>query len=486
MPEAALHTARQSEPPIGPTRVHLVTALLFGITACLAYSYYRSLSNSNLWFVIAIFSCSVVGSLLSFMLFIRALLRTDDRAVVPPEAWWIVGVIASIYWWHVAGDNRADQSISIVALSVSSFVLGLLFGFVFTTFGEELSTIGKVRDWLIGGVTGIAVSQIIDNGGFVKRLLLKFVEPQTPATEFAIICGTATVYFGGGFLFMFFQRELVINKLLAKSRSERDQLSGTIDAGLTIRRLQIRVPLSILSGVSEIDSVLDKDALLALRKELYSDMITEFLKQADDAMTKGVGLDWDTVSKVANIYYYRASFDKVADSSDDCNIKKAMLWITRALTINPLHADLTMKYAATLTFDKQYRAAVVELQRLKDRADAPSLVRQWLGLYLLYLPGHTLQAIKYSQQYIDLYPEDSDAYANLACGYGQLHAAALKENDDAGAESNRREALKALRIAVKRKPSFAARAHRLTKDGEDFQSFADDPEFVQIVGTAVQ
>ncbi len=180
-------------------------------------------------------------------------------------------------------------------------MVGVLFGFVFTAFGEELTTIGKVRDWLIGGITGVALSQLMDNGGFIKRILLHFVEPRSSATEAAVVFGTATAYFGGGFLFMFFKRELVINKLLAKSRLERDQLSGTADAGVTIRRLQTRVPQHVLSGFLEIDLVLNKEAIAALRDELYSDTISDFVSQAEEALSKNVGLDWDIVSKVANI-----------------------------------------------------------------------------------------------------------------------------------------------------------------------------------------
>ena len=122
--------------------------------------------------------------------------------------------------------------------------------------------------------------------------------------------------------------------------------------------------------------ILGKPEVEELQKELYAPEVDDFLKQADEAAKTGA-LDWDIVSKVAYVSYYRTYFEK---DHQDAEVKRAIDWLVRALNMNPNHVELTMKYAEMLGNQKDYDAAAAILERLERRPEAPTLVSEWFGL----------------------------------------------------------------------------------------------------------
>lgn len=135
--------------------------------------------------------------------------------------WTLIGT-ASVYAWIFVGQRSQLRIVLVAGVSLSSFMVGCLGGFLFTSYGEESATVGKVRDWLIGGLTGLTIAKASQ----IKALLLTFAAGPGPS-EFAIVAGAATVYAILGFFLMFFQRELILNVLLAEGRAERLKLEGT-------------------------------------------------------------------------------------------------------------------------------------------------------------------------------------------------------------------------------------------------------------------
>ena len=105
-----------------------------------------------------------------------------------PAVTWSLTAIASLVFWGLEGRGSMMNWILVASLSLSSFTIGALAGFLFTSYGEETSTVGKVRDWLIGGLTGLTIAKV----GAIKSLLLTFAagpgpqesrwpqEPQSP------------------------------------------------------------------------------------------------------------------------------------------------------------------------------------------------------------------------------------------------------------------------------------------------------------------
>jgi hypothetical protein len=293
--------------------------------------------------------------------------------------WTVIGA-ASVYAWVYAGQQSYWRLVLVTGVSVSSFMVGCLAGFLFTSYGEESATVGKIRDWLIGGITGLTIAK----AGQVKALLLTFAAGPGPR-EFAIVAGAAIAYAILGFFFMFFQRELILNVLLAQSRAERLKLEGSGEAGKVLQRVLAALPPSLLSGVDNVDDSarFRKQEAEKLRVILYSSDVQNFLDDCEDALKAGRGLDWDVVSKAANLHYYRTYFEK--DDRQFAQANLANSWITRALNLNPLHVDFTVKYADTLGMMDRYDEAVAVLERLEGTPDAPAYVEQWLGYFLLFV-----------------------------------------------------------------------------------------------------
>lgn len=401
---------------------------------------------------------------------------------------------ASIGWWyylgrcHPAQQSCPERRMMLVALSLASFMVGCLAGFLFSSYGEETGTVGKIRDWVIGGITGVTFVELFKgDGGVFGKLLHRFTVPPGSDNDFALTISVTVVYLSLGFLFMFFQRELILNIVLAKSRAERGDLDGTRQTGLAIQKLLGQLPPSILAGVTDIDDAgrVSTADVEDLSNALYSDDVSTFLKQAENAAKNGTPLDWDTVSKVANVQYYRSYF--APENQKSAQIRKALDWIRRALAMNPLHADLTMKYADMLGSDSQKDAAIAVLEALRVRPEAPAVVEQWLGYYLRSIPTRLDESIEHSNRFLSFFPDDPDTAFNLAYAYGMKYCLALKpgKEPDQAATDFRNNALHFLSKGLDRYPEFGTkRVAAWPKEDRGLACLGDDAEFKRLLSDA--
>lgn len=391
---------------------------------------------------------------------------------------WSLVALFTLVWWGIAGRGRPERLLLVVWLSLASFIVGSIVGFLFTSYGEETNTVGKVRDWLIGGLTGLTIAK----AGAIKSLLLLFSAGPGPA-EFAFTVGASVFYAGVGFYFMFFQRELILNVVLAKRRAERSQLDGSQETGQVVRHFLVRLPASVLTGVDSIDEVPDlKQAETENLKELlYSDDVNSFLQQAEDAASSA-SLDWDTVSKTAYIYYYRTYF--AADEQRKAAINKASEWLTRALNMNPMHMDLTMKYSEMVAAAGDKDSAVSILQRISQMPEAPVLVWEWIGYYLRSNPARADDAIRYCEDYHRMYPDETDSLFNLAYAYAIKYRTELKglraaEKLDS---ENRQKALDFLQTALQDQPEMKEAVQKWFQPGNDLEFLLHDNDVRNLVG----
>ena len=170
----------------------------------------------------------------------------------------IIGVF-SIFWWSVIGEWSVHRAVLLASLALAAFIVGSLIGFFFSSYGkDESATIGKIRDWLIGGIVALTVVK----ASSIKDLLIYFAYNPAgtgdPARgEFALAIGTAIFYTGLGFFFMYFERELFFNVLLAESRAQREKLEGSQETGKVIQHFLLRLPASMLTGVRFCDEIED-------------------------------------------------------------------------------------------------------------------------------------------------------------------------------------------------------------------------------------
>jgi tetratricopeptide (TPR) repeat protein len=403
----------------------------------------------------------------------------------PKNPWglltWSLIAIFSIVWWVIASQLSWWRFVLLVAVSLSSFMVGSLLGFLFTSYGEETGTVGKVRDWVIGGLAGLTIAK----AAAIKALLVTFDAGVGP-NEFALTVSAAIVYAALGFFFMFFQRELILNVLLAESRAQRGQVEGTRHAGQVMTHLLQSLPVSMLMGIDTVDAEgrVGKGEVDKQRALLYSPDVQTFLDQAEDAAKCGSILDWDVTSKAANLHYYRIYFE-TGKEQKAAQAERAYSWIQRALMINPLDVDLTVKLADTLWILERVGESLSIFERLATSNESPAYIKEWLGFYLLSVPGKLDQAIKYSEEYHGFLPEESDSFFNVAYAYlkkycEELHKAGKTEDLNS---PNRVKGLAKLREARGFQREYAETlGAKWTKSGDGLECMVHDKDFRSLTG----
>jgi len=414
-------------------------------------------------------------------------MASDDRNPLPKKGWqWssrsahLSLVVVSLGIWALVGQLSLWRSVLVIGLSVTSFTIGCLVAFLFTSYGEEAVTVGRVREWLVGGLTGLTIANV----RVIQEILRTFEYGPEPR-EFAVTVCIAITFAGLGFFYMFFQRELILNVLLAKSRALRGRLDGTKQAGIATQKLHAALPPRMLARIDSLDDLIEerKSEFEGLRQVLYAEEVSTFLDAADEAVNSGAGVDWDVASKVAYLHYYRIYYESGEKREEQED--KAAEWILRALFMNPQHGDLTARYADVLGMQESYADAVVTLERLMQSTEAPAFVQQWLGYFLTYVQNREDDAIRISEDYHRRFPDESDTFFNIACAYAQKYANELEQRTvkEIPDSENRQSALLNLRLGLKDQPEFAKTVREeWTEPGESFYELAKDPEFLQLVG----
>jgi len=145
----------------------------------------------------------------------------------------------------------------------------------------------------------------------------------------------------------------------------------------------------------------------------------------------------------------------------------------RALALNPLHSDLTMKYADMLGSDHQRDAAISVLEHLAIRPEAPFVVNQWLGYYLRDIPARVDDSISRSKKFLALFPEDSATRFNLAYAYGAKYCYEKKNGSKTPEHADKERSLEFLETALTGEPKFTTKIEGWTKH-EDLKCVAAD------------
>lgn len=405
--------------------------------------------------------------------------KHQSRKDVAKPLMWSSIIACEVIWCFIAGHTTGgwDLQRTLLLLATDGFgtVLGVFFAFFFTSSGkEEEATLGKIRDWMLAGFTGAGAAELMEGGGSVKRFLMIFSLGNQQG-DFALIVSTVSLGFGVGFFFMFFQRELTLNVLLAKARSLTAKEEGSINASNVLHELLSKLPVSLLTSINDVsNSGISDTERNNLQELLYSEDVKKFLELAKERVDSGTPLDWDSISKTAYIQYYKAYFEP--KESRNTQIQQAEAWIQRALLVQPLHGSLTIAYSDLKSLQKDYTSAAKLIKDLIIGGDPPATALQLLGYYLLEANDDP-ESIRYSKMYLQLYPDDSVTLFNLAYSYGRMFC-----NAPAKAEL-RTQCLMHLSKGLLLDPSHVVTIKE-TWIPEGFQCFKEDKEFNDLLARA--
>lgn len=356
--------------------------------------------------------------------------RKTPRAIAKPLVWSFI-FLGELLWCLVAGMNASPWTMqhTVLLMAAAGFgnVIGVFSAFLFTSSGkEEEDTFGKIRDWLLAGFTGAGAAELTEGGGSVRRLLLVFSQGNEGG-DFALVLTSVLLGVGIGFFFMFVQRVLNLNPLLAKSRALTARVEGAKSASNVVHELLNKLPVTLLTSVNDVsESGLSSVDRKDLKDLLTSQEVKEFLDLMQESVDTGAALDWDSVSKTAFIQYYKTYFEPAEKRKSQ--IHEAETWIQRSLLMQPFHGAMTIAFADLKSLQKDYASAAHLLKDLVIGGDPPATALQLLGYYLLESKKDS-ESIQYSQMYLQLYPDDSITIFNLAFSYGRLYCADTSRSD---------------------------------------------------------
>jgi tetratricopeptide (TPR) repeat protein len=332
-----------------------------------------------------------------------------------------------------------------------AFALGTVPGFLMSSYEGESGSVGKIRDWLIGGITGLTVAEFVNQGNFVKGCMLVLVPDRFEERDISTHYAMFIVYSVGGFFTLFLNRELVLNKMLERSRRELkgiQQVAGQVEA--TLKEVEASRPLDEPGKVPPPVAPMEKRDLAM------------FATIAEEAIESGASLDRETSWRLARSYFAQGMYSRalplLEKAMDDPEYRQQA-----ALVLAQIHGEQT-----------DYGKAAAVLERLTREGRPPDVVYKLLGYYLLWLPGRLRDAVRYTTTYLTSSPEDSGAVFNLACAHAQLFGRH-------GSAEDRLKALESLRSAISMDSGWRARARELSAPGEDFELLSKTEEFRAIL-----
>jgi tetratricopeptide (TPR) repeat protein len=368
--------------------------------------------------------------------------------------WALLLAGVSIQWWLALSGLNAAGAASLANTSLAAFAIGSLLGFVFTAYGEETASIGKIRDYIVAGVVSLGIAEAAVGFGHVNDLL-KTLAPKDAALGPYV--GAFIIYSALGFYCLFILRETAWNPLFAERRIARLKLEQEALALIkALSKADAETPTRAAPGeVTPLDPAVSQD-------------VSSFILNAEFASKKGVDLPPGVQGPLGLAYFYKRDYEK------------AIPHLEAQLRESP-SAEIATKLAVARAGKYGERAAIEVLDAYqKKHPGAPDVLRA-LGYYLLWDRTRLADAVMINREYLRKAPKDDGATFNLACAYAQLHEGAT---DPAQKKDLEEKAIATLAAAITINPAWKGNAERLAKDPDgDFRSLRGSEAFRALVGT---
>lgn len=355
--------------------------------------------------------------------------------------------LATVGWWLVAAGGRFHSVPGFVAITAFSFSLGCLLGFFIGSTEEEKEGVGKIRDVILGGITGAALVSLHGKATEAYRFLEQFaptVGGSARPVDVASVIGMATAYSVFGFILGYLNREFWLNPRIRDIRRVA-ALAKKVEA--------------TTSATDSVENVGTK-ATAAEQLEIAATPETKEVASivADRALTPQE-IPASALVPTAKALYRSGKYDE------------AIRYYRQALNTVPDDAEAGIGLATALGRRGQHREAVSVLRSMIDQGVGLPLAYKLVGYHMLWVPELLQESPRFTVEYQKQVPADSGAYLNLACAYAQLYGRT-------GQSHMRDLAIGELRRSVQRDPKWKKRARELAQ--QDFASISDDPEFVEL------
>lgn len=362
----------------------------------------------------------------------------------------VIILLLSLAWWPIAGGFCLVRSVMLVNVSLIGFALGGLFGFILTSHAdEEARSVGRIRDWILGGLTGLTLVDATKDFQSLKRGLDLLANTHESR---ALTVGCLIVYGCTGFFAMFFVREVIWNHLFNLGRAK---------AAMALRR-----------SISAVGKALDdKPFVDAMEGHLASPKpatektgaLLKLVASAEELTNKGETLPDSTQEDLGRAYYHLGAYRKAAETLGSVVAQKGV----------EAGKGLLYRLADSMLHQGKSHEAAELLKQYVDRLGTGA--KKLIGYYLLWDEKRLDESLRFSEEYLLENGGDSGALFNAACAAAQLFGLH-------GETRMREVALKYLRDAISKDATWRAKAMELSRSSDgDFASLQQDQEFLGLV-----
>lgn len=322
-------------------------------------------------------------------------------------------------------------------VAIGGFGLGTLGGFLFATFGEEKERFAQGLVVANGLVGGFALADLSKDTSVVRAFFQSIAEIVGLPGGGAIVAFVAVGFGSIGFLLLYTNKKLILNPYTTLS----DRIANAKE-----------ILLGRDTGISEAEpgerpKPVDPDVARAAET-----VLRDVPGAQDDSP--------DTQKAYAKALYLKGDVSKAAEV------------LQRIISSKPKDTEALLYLGQALLQNSEPLKAIPVLETLSKLPKAPLLTWKLLGYAYLFDKASLENARQATERYLQAQPDDPGALINLACVYGQ------RGPEDQG---NRERVLDLLGRVFRADPAWRGRVLELTKPGEDFEKWSDDPAFMDLV-----
>jgi tetratricopeptide (TPR) repeat protein len=365
------------------------------------------------------------------------------------------------------GAGAAGHPAVLLMIAAAAFGGGIIMGLMMTAFGEEKQMFSNLSAAFQGILGGFTLADLTKDDSVIKKILHALAAASGNKDDIGLTSAVVVFFGAAGFVTMFFNKQYLLNPLLAKSQETMNQLEK-------LRQLTKGIQLSDFPWESKLE-ISDE------QKRLLETALAGFDGVLDDAeLVRELPLE--TLCSYAKAC--RLLGEKAHKTNQPAEAEKrfqqAEQVLRRARGNKPDDADLLFELANVLLLQKRYDQAAAYYSYLTHLRAARVSTYRLLGYAGLFDFRYLAEAEAATRHYLCFVGNDAGAKLNLACAICQQSAPAETE------AARREEACKLLREAIRDWPEAGPIAAGLTTGKGDFVKWKDEEEFKQIIGPFIK
>ena len=372
-------------------------------------------------------------------------------------------MVAVIICIELQGAGKGGHPMVFLMIAAAAFAGGIIMGLLMTAFGEEKQMFSSLSAAMNGILGGFTLADLSKRDSIILKGLHALAAAAGDRGDIGLVSAVLLFFWAAGFVTMFFNKQYLLNPLLAKSQETADQLEK-------LRLLTKGIQLSDFPWESKLEISDDQKRQLETAVEGFDGVL-------DDAeLIRALPVETlCSYAKACRLLGEKAQKSKVKPEAEK-RFRQAEQILRRARGNKPDDAELLFELSNVLLLQERYDQAAPYYSYLTHLPSARGSTYKLLGYAGLFDFRYVAEAEAATRHYLCFVGNDAGAKLNLACAICQ------QSTPEETAPPRRDEVFKLLRESVRDWPAAGAIAAKLTDADGDFFKWRDTDEFKNIIG----